>query len=83
MFTKEDGAVTELAPVEVADAEVEDNSMDALEPVAEELHVTESEFTEADTTATSLESVAETVRRIADAQQDVGTFGHKLMSLVK
>ena len=83
VFTKEDGAVTELVPVEVGDIEVEDNSMDVLEPVAEEPLATESEFTEADTTTASLESVAETVRRIADAQQDVGTFGHKLMSLVK
>jgi hypothetical protein len=70
-------------PVEVGDIEVEDNSMDVMEPVAEESLATEGEFSEADTTAASLESVAETVRRIADAQQDVGTFGHKLMSLVK
>jgi hypothetical protein len=78
VFAREGGALTELVPVEVGDAEVEDNSMDVMEPVA-----TESEFSEADTTAAPLESVAETVRRIADAQQDVGTFGHKLMSLVK
>lgn len=78
VFAREGEALTELVPVEVGDAEAEDNSMDVMEPVA-----TESEFSEADTTAAPLESVAETVRRIADAQQDVGTFGHKLMSLVK
>lgn len=83
VFAQEDGAVTELVPVEVGDIEVEDNSMDVMEPVAEESLATEGEFSEADTTAAPLESVAETVRRIADAQQDVGTFGHKLMSLVK
>ena len=81
----------ELVPAiddEVADdmstvVEIEDNTMDAMEPTAEEQEVLESEFAETESVEAPLESVAETVRRIADAQQDVGTFGHKLMNLVK
>ena len=87
----DNSAQIELVPAiddEVADdmstvVEIEDNTMDAMEPTAEEQEVLESEFAETESVEAPLESVAETVRRIADAQQDVGTFGHKLMNLVK
>ncbi len=56
------------------DVEVEDNRTDTLEVTGEELAVVETP---------PVEDLAESVRRAAEEQKEVGSFGQKLMGLLK
>jgi hypothetical protein len=56
------------------DVEVEDNRTDALEIIGEEPGAVETP---------PVEDLAESVRRAAEEQKEVGSFGQKLMGLLK
>lgn len=64
----------------ILETEVEDNSIDEPQPFAED---PTDEFAESAPAAAPVEDVAETVRRAAETQTEVGALGQKLMSLVK
>ena len=64
----------------IPETEVEDNSIDEPQPFAED---PTDEFAESAPAAAPVEDVAETVRRAAETQTEVGSLGQKLMSLVK